>query len=422
MLEAVIEKRAELPALKSIPLPQAQRPLARALASSALRHFGQLTQALRQCLARPDAQSKALALIHFHLLIAAAELIFLQRKPHPAVFLGVEAVRRKEPNLTKFANALLRQIERQRVALAEADPISNAPDWMAKRWQQQWGEARCRALAQAHAAPPARLSLSCKTLETTKAYAARLDAELVQSGSMVLPQLLLASGAPVETLAGWREGDWWVQSQAAAWPARFLGDVRARRVLDFCAAPGGKAAQLASAGAKLTAFEPDETRRARLQENFARLGLKAGFPKSLTALKTQCPPEGFDAILVDAPCMGTGTLNRHPDLAYIRRPSDLPRLVRLQKQLLQQACAMLKKGGVLVYAVCSLEAEEGEEQIADFLAAHPAMRLDWIKNEELGGVRGLLKEGQFRIWPCQNSKGGSMDGFYAARLIRQKNL
>jgi 16S rRNA (cytosine967-C5)-methyltransferase len=230
----------------------------------------------------------------------------------------------------------------------------------------------------------------------------------------------IASG-PIPQLPGYDEGAWWVQDAAAALPAKLLGDVRGKSVADLCAAPGGKTAQLALAGAQVTAVDRSTPRLERVRQNLTRLQLSAEIVRADAAAWQGGP---FDAVLVDAPCSSTGTIRRHPDIPWLKSELDLKKLVALQTRLLDHAVTLLKPGGTLVYCTCSLEAEEGEQQIAALLDRNSHVRRDPIQGEELAGHAELLTpQGELRTLPChwaydEEPRMAGLDGFYAARIVR----
>jgi 16S rRNA (cytosine967-C5)-methyltransferase len=226
----------------------------------------------------------------------------------------------------------------------------------------------------------------------------------------------------VATLPGFAEGAWWVQDAAAALPARLFGEVAGRTIADLCAAPGGKTAQLAQAGANVVAVDRSPARIARLRDNLARLHLEAGVEVA-DATEWQGANGGFDGILVDAPCSATGTIRRHPDVAWLRQHADFAGLTVLQGRLLRRAAAMLKPGGMLVYCTCSLEPEEGEQAISALLADEPGIRRAPIAPSEVAGLAEIITaDGDLRTLPCHlphpEPRLGGLDGFYAARLVR----
>ncbi|HYS47523.1 MAG TPA: RsmB/NOP family class I SAM-dependent RNA methyltransferase, partial [Xanthobacteraceae bacterium] len=215
------------------------------------------------------------------------------------------------------------------------------------------------------------------------------------------------------------EGAWWVQDAAAALPARLFGDVAGRRVADLCAAPGGKTAQLAAAGARVTAVDRSPTRLARLGDNLARLRLAA---ELVCADAGEWQAEPFDAVLVDAPCSSTGTIRRHPDIPWLKREADLAALTSLQARLLDRAVALTRSGGSIVYCTCSLEPEECEAQVAALLARTPGLARRAVSAAEGGAAEFVSAAGDLRTLPCHWSdpdpRMAGLDGFYAARLER----
>ncbi|HET9148531.1 MAG TPA: RsmB/NOP family class I SAM-dependent RNA methyltransferase, partial [Acetobacteraceae bacterium] len=224
------------------------------------------------------------------------------------------------------------------------------------------------------------------------------------------------AGTDVTALPGFEAGDFWVQDAAAALPVRLLKPRQDERVLDLCAAPGGKTMQMAAWGAEVTAVDRDANRLARLRENLARLRLRA---EIVTADATQFRrEEKFPAILLDAPCSATGTIRRHPDIPRLRRPQDIASLTALQDRLLDAAAALLAPGGRLVYAVCSLQPEEGAPR-AEAAAKRHGLRLDPVRPEELPGLpEAVTAEGYLQTDPALWPDRGGMDGFFAARLTR----
>jgi 16S rRNA (cytosine967-C5)-methyltransferase len=249
-------------------------------------------------------------------------------------------------------------------------------------------------------------------------WASRLHGETLPTGTV----RTLLQGS-VTMLPGFTEGQWWVQDAAAALPARLFGDVGGRTIVDLCAAPGGKTAQLAQAGARVTAVDRSPARMARLRDNLARLSLQADDVVTDGAEWPGQDNGGFDGVLVDAPCTSTGTIRRHPDVAWLRQEADIAALTALQKRLLQRAVALLKPGGTLVYCTCSLEPEEGEQAIASLLAAESGMRRVPVEADEVAGLSEIVTaDGDLRTLPCHlphaDPRLGGLDGFYAARLVK----
>jgi 16S rRNA (cytosine967-C5)-methyltransferase len=225
----------------------------------------------------------------------------------------------------------------------------------------------------------------------------------------------------ISLLPGFAEGAWWVQDAAAALPARLFGDLRGRRVADLCAAPGGKTMQLAHAGANVTAVDRSDARLNRLRDNLARLGLQA---ETIVADAIEWTAAPFDAVLLDAPCSSTGTIRRHPDVPWLKHEADITPLLSLQQRLLDRAAALVRPGGTLIYCVCSLEPEEGVDQVTAFLQREANLRRRPISAAEVGGLAELLTPaGDLRSLPCHlpdaaDPRLSGLDGFYAARLDR----
>ncbi|MGJ3264230.1 MAG: RsmB/NOP family class I SAM-dependent RNA methyltransferase [Salinarimonas sp.] len=386
--------------------------LARAIAVTALRRLGTIRAAIAERLAAPVSDPRLEAL----LVVGAAQVLFLDVPDHAAVGTAVDLAR-EEKRLARASgliNAVLRRIARERDAIladAEADPMRDVPDWLAVRWRAAWGEETAALVARAHRSE-APLDLTAKS--DASAWAERLEARLLPTGT-----LRVGARAPVPELPGYTEGAWWVQDAAAALPARLLAARPGERVADLCAAPGGKTAQLAAAGATVLAVDRSAKRLVRLSENLARLGLSAE-TRAVDALALQSD-EGFDAVLLDAPCSSTGTLRRHPDVAWTKSDADVAKLAVLQAQLLDKAAALTRPGGRLVYCTCSLEPEEGEGQAAAFLARHPDFARMPVRADEIGGAAALVDAaGDLRALPHLGitPDAPGLDGFFAARFVR----
>jgi 16S rRNA (cytosine967-C5)-methyltransferase len=422
VIDGVLQKRKTLdeqlegsgahPALKT--LPDRDRALMRRLVATVLRRRGTLEQVVGGMLAKgwptdaPRVQSA--------IMLGAAQILWMDVPDHAAVDLSVRLVQadRRAAKYAGLVNAVLRRCTREGPALlAEAAGASDVPDWLMTRWRAHYGDA-AEAIAAAIAHEPA-LDLTVKS--DADSWASRLHGEALPTGTV----RTLAQGA-VPLLPGFTEGAWWVQDAAAALPARLFGDVAGRRIADLCAAPGGKTAQLAQAGAHVTALDRSPARLARLKENLGRLGLTA---TTLTADGAEWSGDGdvFDGVLIDAPCTSTGTIRRHPDIAWLKQEADIAPLTVLQARLLRNAAALLRPGGTLIYCTCSLEPEEGEHQVAALLAEDGSLSRRAIAPEEVGGLDGIITaEGDLRTLPCHlphpEPRLAGMDGFYAARLVK----
>ncbi len=391
------------------------RGLTRSIVTAALRRLGTVRSAiaerLEQGLPRQSPE------IEWALIVAATQILFLDVPDHAAVDLAVRAVRldRKSAPFAAVVNGVLRNVARAREdILAGSDPLEkDVPGWLAARWRKTYGEATARAIAAAIREEP---TLDVTVKSDPEGWANRLGARILPTGS-----LRVGSHGAVDALEGYAEGEWWVQDAAAALPATLLPLVPGLRVADFCAAPGGKAAQIAATGAQLTAIDRSAERLKRLSANLARLGLSA---ELVVADATSFKATPFDAVLLDAPCLGTGTLRRHPDIAWTKKPGDLAALTALQARLLDRAVAMTAPGGTMVYCTCSIEPEEGEAQIAALLRRNPDVARWPIEAAEVGGLSEIVNaQGELRSLPCHlagpEPRFAGIDGFFAARLRRR---
>ncbi len=413
------------------------RAFARALATAGLRRLGGVNAVLSRFLDRPlpETAPHARALLH----IGATQLLVLGTPAHAAVGETVEAANslHETRGFAKLMNAVLRKVATNGPhILQQLPPGADLPPWLYTRWRATYGDA-APAIAQALLQEPP-LDISAKS--DPEDWAHRLFGVVTPTGSVRLLPFSLAEKGPgdegrsdtqaaerlnaphpltpspqgrggIDQLPGFKEGAWWVQDAAAALPARLLGDVRGKRVLDLCAAPGGKTLQLAAAGAHVTAVDKSEARLERVRENLARTNLRAEVICA-DALEFSAAP--FDAILLDAPCTSTGTLRRHPDVAWLRRPTDIRTLTDLQTQLIGACAKLLKPGAPLVYAVCSLEPEEGPGIVA------AALKSGWRRSPLSAEIPAefITADGDMRTHPAHWPEIGGLDGFYAARLLR----
>lgn len=389
------------------------RAFARALASTVLRRRGSLDHILGAYIDRP-LPAKAARVMDI-LRLAAAQLLLLETPAHAAVSTAVEAARdrRETAGYAKLINAVARKVAKTGPAqLAKVPVRADAPAWLWRVWERAYGPVAARAIADAHRREPP-LDLTLKNPDDASFWAERLGAEILPTGT-----LRLRNAHDIRALAGFDEGAWWVQDAAASLPARLLGDVTGKRVFDLCAAPGGKTLQLAAAGAQVIAVDKSPVRLERLSDNLARTGLAAEIVAD-DALRWE-PQEKADAVLLDAPCSGTGTIRRHPDIAWAKSETDVAALAQLQANLIDRAAALLKPGGTLVYCVCSLQPEEGEIQAEAGLARHSDMARIAVAPEEIGGLsQAINRNGDLRTLPSMLAEKGGMDGFFACRLRRR---
>jgi 16S rRNA (cytosine967-C5)-methyltransferase len=395
-------------------LADRDRALMRRLVATCLRRLGTLRHLLGELMAKgfPIEAPRTESI----LLIGAAQILWLDVPDHAAVDLSVRMAQadRRAARYAGLVNAVLRRVAQNRTALLADTTQRDTPDWLLKRWIKAYGADTAQAIAQANGHEPA---LDVTVKQDPENWAEHLHGRVVATGTV----RTVAHGA-ISLLPGFNEGAWWVQDAAASIPARLLGDVNGLDVLDLCAAPGGKTAQLANAGARVVALDRSAARLTRLTENLNRLSLQA---ETIAADALEWRPEGrlFDAILLDAPCSSTGTIRRHPDVPWLKAEADLAQLMSLQQRLLDHAVTLLKPGATLVYCVCSLEPEEGEQQIAALLARNATVARKPITPAEVfGQAEFVTPDGDLRTLPQYlpdpEPQWGGLDGFFAARLTR----
>ena len=379
------------------------------LISTTLRRLGQIDDLIGSCLDVPLTKKTLRVRTIMH--VGVAQLLFLDVPPYAAVNTSVELAKKmKQFPYKKLINAVLRRLGREGASmLSNQDEAKlNTASWLWKSWTKAFGLDTCRKIALAHLhQAPLDLTIKCDA----KNWAKKLSGQLLDSGSIRLFEYGM-----VNSLKGYEEGVWWVQDAAAALPVKLLGAIKGRRIADLCAAPGGKTAQLAAAGADVTALEKSVYRTAILEKNLIRLNLTA---KIIVADAISWRPDTlFDAVLIDAPCTATGTIRRHPDIQYLKLPEDLTNLTATQKALLLAAVKMVKPKGIIIYATCSIQVEEGPNIIQWLINSGAPVTRYPISAAEIGGTEEFLThEGDLRTLPCHFSEIGGIDGFFAARLV-----
>jgi 16S rRNA (cytosine967-C5)-methyltransferase len=390
------------------------RALARRLVATALRRLGTLRHLLGLFL--PQGLPAGAPRVETALLLGATQILWLEIPDHAAVDLSVRIAQadRRAGHYSGLVNAVLRRVAREgKERLADVDTVAlDTPPWLLARWARAYGAETARDIAIANAHEPP-LDLTVKS--EAESWAARLRGRITQTGT-----LRTVVQGQISLLPGFSEGAWWVQDAAAALPVRLLGNVQGLRVADLCAPPGGKTAQLAYAGAQVTAVDRSDLRLNRLRENLARLALQA---EIVAADATEWTAEPFDAILLDAPCSSTGTIRRHPDVPWLKGEADILAMAALQQRLLDHAATLLKPGGTLVYCTCSLEPEEGVDVVTGFLQRAAGFRRRPVTADEVCGLAEFLTPaGDLRTLPCHlpdaDPRLAGLDGFYAARLER----
>jgi len=387
------------------------RAFSQLMVKTVLRRLGQIDALIAMLMDRP-LPTKSSRITHI-LRLGIAQLIWLETPPHAAVHSSVEMTKQiRIEKLGGLVNAVLKRVVKDGAEIIAGQDAAklNTPKWLWDSWVKAYGEEKTRKIAEMHMVePPLDITVKSNPAE----WAEKLGGVVLPTGSV-----RLRDARNITHLQGFTEGSWWVQDIAATIPARIMGDVHDKRVIDLCAAPGGKTAQLATAGARVSAVDRSKERIAMLKTNVHRLKLQAEYVTSDAS--KWLPAFAPDAILLDAPCSATGTLRRHPDVAWHRKPEEIKRLTETQAQLLRHALNILKDGGMLVYSVCSLQPEEGEEQITAILAERKDISLVPVKPEILGGMAECITgRGEVRTLPMHLPELDGMDGFYAAVLVKK---
>ena len=389
-------------------LSQRDRAFVRLLVTTVLRRAGQIDRVLSEIMTKPPAGRGRDAIEILRL--GAAQLLFLETGAHAAVDSTVDLMRMAGfDSMTGLANAVMRRLSRDGAdILATTTAADNLPDWIRQTWHRHWGQDRTQQTMELAMLPP---SLDITPARDPADWAARLEGALVDDHTIRRE----FDGDPTQ-LAGFEDGAWWVQDAAAALPARLFGDLAGRRVIDLCAAPGGKTAQLVAAGANVTAIDTSDRRLRILSRNLQRLGMSADLVRKDG--RRYRPEHKVDAVLIDAPCSATGTLRRRPDVLGHRSPADIDNLAKTQAELLAAAAEWLASGGCLIYATCSLQHEEGEAIIDAFLRRPDCqLIIDPVSPEEAGCFAPALTDiGTLRIIPADFASLGGVDGFFIARL------
>ena len=403
-LDKVLEEHFRLNTLE-----KRDRSFIRHLATTTLRRLGQIDDLINQCIKHPLPRRATAA--RDVLRVGVCQLMFMNTPAHAAVNTTVSIVDNiKIQHYKKLINAVLRRIAREGQNLIQKQDAEylNTPKWLWESWCKTYGEVSCRNIATTHLREPP-LDISVK--RDVKRWASCLNATVLATGT-----LRIKKTNNVTLLEGFDEGAWWIQDAAATLPVKLLGNVRGKHVIDLCAAPGGKTAQLINSGAKVSAVDRSAKRLYRLEKNLNRLKMKAT-TFCIDANKWK-PKEKADFILLDAPCSSTGTIRRHPDILHLKKEEDISKLCKIQFQLLEAALGMLNPGGKIVYCTCSLQPQEGPEIIDRILETEPSLQLDRVNPEEINNLKELLTdEGTVRCLPYHLNKKGGMDGFFIARLI-----
>lgn len=409
--DSLLENEAGFQALSS-----RDRSFVHMLVATALRRLGQIDDLLTRAQDRPDTPRPQV--ITNILRLGVAQIAFMGVPDHAAVDTSVRlCVAAGLEGMKGFVNAVLRRIIREKdVWMGLQDPARlNIPEWLMRVWCADYGEDEAARITQA-SLMEAPLDISVKIPDMIPFWAETLGADSLPGGTL----RRAAGGGAVTDLPGFSDGMWWVQDAAAAFPARLFGDISGREVVDLCAAPGGKTAQLAAMGAQVTAVDRSAARMKMVSENMGRLRLSHKVQAICADATLWQPPGGAGSVpfvLLDAPCTATGTIRRHPDVLHVKTPMDMDRMAGLQHKLLMNAVAMLAPGGLLVYCTCSVQKDEGERQIQNLLSSGAPVRRVPVTLEEIGERAEMLTDsGDVRILPCHEAARGGMDGFFVSRL------
>ena len=387
------------------------RAFARLIVATSLRRLGQIDTVLSHFV-KKNTPAITLAVLR----TGAAQILFLDTPPHAAVNGAVTILKKsgKTAHMAGMANAVLRRVaESGQDLLKNTSTLDNIPKWLRSNWYQAYGGKALQKMADQYVQSPP-LDLCVKQGGITP------EGEVLYSDT-ITKTIRLKTASNITDLPGYEQGDWWVQDISASLPVRLLGDIKNKRVLDMCAAPGGKTLQLASAGADVVALDKNENRVNIIRENLARAKLKA---KCYTAdaLKwrdlAKDKPAGFDIVLLDAPCSATGTYRRQPDVLQTKNQNNVDALARLQEKMLLAAARHVRPDGVLLFCTCSLQKQEGEAQAVKFLQNRSDFRLISLLSAQAGDAAITEMEGFFRILPHFLSEKGGQDGFFIAGFTR----
>ena len=424
LLTRVIDDQRNLDALcdlkhgvrEFLSLDERDRSLARAIAVSALRHRTTIEFVLKKVLDRPPPK-RARFLIH-SLHVAVAQILFLDVPSNAAVDLAVTAIggNQTSARFRNLSNAVLRRVAREKEAFlpGQLELPSPLPQWLSSSLRRDYGKSKLEKISDSLGLLP-KVDITVKS--DPSIWADKLGGKLLPTGS-----IRLETSVPVSELEGYADGEWWVQDAAASIPAYLVGGPKGGRVLEICAAPGGKTAQLINMGHTVTALDISAPRLKRMRENLARLKMSAEMIHA-DVLHFQ-PDRLFDAVLLDAPCSSTGTIRRHPDVMWTKTKEEVSELAELQYRMLNKALDFVQPGGTLVFSNCSILKEEGENIHAKMLGARTDIKASSIMPDEVFGLgelingQGALRSLPFHLEVPGNKNLGGMDGFFASRFIK----
>lgn len=421
MLTQILERKSDLDLTLDtnkdfISLDSRDRGFVRMMLATTLRRLGQIDDLIAFAQDRPD--SLKTPAIRNILRLGVTQLFFMDVPDHASVDTAVRLAEIMGMDRQKgFVNAILRKLSREgseRIKKQDESRL-NTPEWLLKIWIRDYGLNTASQIARSHLSE-APLDITLLAKESSFDWANALQASELKTGTLRRKQ-----GGNIRDLEGFHQGKWWVQDAAAAIPATLFDDIRGQKVIDLCAAPGGKTLQLASMGAHVIAIDRSAKRLTRLEENVHRMGLQNHVSVEVADAVNWHPKEAPQYILLDAPCSATGTIRRHPDNPHLKSPKDIERLCTIQERILNRAGEILAVGGTMIYCTCSLQKDEGERQIDRFLARHPNYMRIPVRADEIGGYDELINDqGDLRILPSMLAMHGGLDGFFVSRLTRTK--
>lgn len=413
-LDALSDRNHGLPAF--LALESRDQALARAIAITCMRHRNKIDAILKRLMKRPPPKNARF--LNHSLHLAAAQILFMEVPDSAAVNIAVSAIGadKRTKRFKDLANAVLRRMTREKLTLLEqVTDVSPLPGWLAKMLRSNHGKENLEKIS---AAISQEAMLDISTKSDAEAWAEKLGGTVLPTGS-----IRLGTNQAVVELEGYDAGEWWVQDAAAAIPAKLIQAPAGSKILELCAAPGGKTAQLVNSGFDVTAIDISKLRLDRLRNNLDRLNLKA------TTIQADIlewePDQLYDAVLLDAPCSSTGTVRRHPDVLWSKKPEDISELAAVQFELVKKAITFLKPGGQLVFSNCSMLKEEGENLLAKVLKTDLGVSLSKIETDEIGAIspmvngQGALRSQVFHLPNAENPQLGGLDGFFACRLVKQ---
>ena len=384
-----------------------------------LRHFRQIQDSIKNYANKELPKKQSFA--KYAMILSACEILYMETPDYAAINSYINLIKKNNDRFVAgFANAVLRKIATDKKELLSQKKSNAFSQSFLKILQKDYNSEEIKKIQEAAFKEPP-LDISVKSDPQT--WAQKLGADLLPNGS-----LRKANTGKITSLEGYAEGKWWVQDFSASLAAKVLGNVKNKNILDLCAAPGGKTAQLLNAGAKVTSLDISASRLQKLEQNVQRLGLPAPEIICDDAVNylQNFNQEPFDAILLDAPCSATGTLRRHPEIAYIKTNDDIEKMAALQQKILQQISPALKKGGILVYCTCSIAHKEGEEQINLFLKGNDNFTLQPLTEEDItlfptdSLSEIITSEGYIRTLPFHLKNKGGVDSFFIAKLKKVK--